>query len=45
MKRITTIFLGLLLTSSLTATAASAQNTPNPPLSPRTCHQIGADLV
>lgn len=34
MKRITTIFFGLLLTSSLTATAAYAQNTPSPTLSP-----------
>ena len=33
MKRITTIFLGLLLTSSLTATAAYAQNTSNPTVS------------
>jgi hypothetical protein len=34
MKRITTIFFGLLLSSSLTATAAYAQNTPSPTLSP-----------
>lgn len=34
MKRLTTIFFGLLLSSSLTATAAYAQNTPSPTLSP-----------